>query len=267
MLPPRIFAGFLILLPAFLIATPGAMAQPPGRGPRNISAGHIYLNSADPDAAIAFWKDMIGTGTFNFGSLNGVSTLGGTILFTRKMPAGPSAGSSIDHLALKIPDLQTFIDRLAKSPYKSIHTQSGEGRLMVDSPDGVRIELIEDNTMYAALEFSHVHLRSTQPKEMQAWYIKNLGGRPGMDDNPDTVLIPGMTLMFTQADSTVPSADRAIDHIAFEVKDLAAFCGKLGENGVKIDSAPHAVPEMKASVALLTDPWGTRIELIEKTAH
>ena len=136
---------------------------------------------------------------------------------------------------------------------------------MVNGPDGVRIELIEDNSMYAPLEFNHMHLSSKQPKEMQAWYIKNLGARPGFGDNADSVLVPGMDLAISQADSAVPSADRAIDHISFEVKDLESFCRKLVDNGVKLDSTPHSVSELGASAALLSDPWGTRIELMEKS--
>ena len=60
-------------------------------------------------------------------------------------------------------------------------------------------------------------------------------------------------------------AGRAIDNISFDVKDLEALCKKLIENGVKLDSPPHAVPDLNASIAFLTDPWGMRIELIEKT--
>ncbi|HXJ40945.1 MAG TPA: VOC family protein, partial [Bryobacteraceae bacterium] len=206
----------------------------------------------------------------------GVSTLGITLLFTRKTPSGPSAGSAIDHLAFKVPDLGPFVDKLAKTPYKSFHPPASppashdkpmEDTLMVDGPDGVRIELIEDNTMYASLEFNHIHLYSTQSKDMQAWYLNNLGGRPGAAENPDSLLLPGAPLTFTQAASVLPSADRAIDHLSFEVKGLDALCQNLTENGVKLDSAPHSVPELKASVAVLTDPWGTRIELLEKAAR
>ncbi len=251
---------------ALVIATVSVVAQPPAPG-RGLAAGHIHLNSADPDAAIAFWKDVIGTATYTNQSMTGVSTLGVTFLFNRQAPSGPSAGSAIDHVALKVPDLQPFSERLAKTGFKSFHPQSDDYRLMIDGPDGVRIELTEDNTMYAPLEFSHIHLYSTNPAEMQAWYVKNLGGRQGNAENPDTVQLPGAQLIITKAESAVPSIQRAIDHLSFEVKDLAAFCGALSANGVKIDVAPHASPELNATTALFTDPWGTRIELMEKAAH
>ena len=136
---------------------------------------------------------------------------------------------------------------------------------MVDGPDGVRIELIEDSAFYAPLGFDHIHLSSKQPKEMRAWYMKNLGAGPG--DHADSILIPGANLTISQAAAPVPSAERAVAHISFEVKDLENFCRKLVENGVKLDSAPHLAPELNASIVLLSDPWGTLIELMEKSTR
>jgi catechol 2,3-dioxygenase-like lactoylglutathione lyase family enzyme len=260
MLLPRIFA-------VALVAALSAFAQPPSPGVPIIGAAHIHLNSADPNAAIAFWTDTIGMSSSSAGSFSSVSTLGVKILFTRKTPSGPSAGSAIDHIALKVPDLQPVVERLSKTPYKPLHPQTSADRLMINGPDGVRIELIEDNSMYTLLEFNHIHLSSKQPKEMQAWYIRNLGARPGFVDTADSIVLPGANLAISQVDSALPTADRAIDHISFEVKDLENFCRQLVENGVKLDSTPHAVPELSASVALVSDPWGTRIELMEKSAH
>src|SRR5690242_14400184 len=91
-----------------------AIAQPPGGG-RGVTAGHIHVNSANPDAAIAFWCDVLGTSTYSLGPLRGVSTLGVIILFTQQSPSGPSAGSVIDRLGFRVPDIQVYLDRLAKA--------------------------------------------------------------------------------------------------------------------------------------------------------
>jgi len=251
---------------ASLAAVFSAIAQPPP-GALNIAAAHIHLNSADPDAAIKFWDDVIGTSSSKIGSYNGVSTLGVKILFTGTTPSGPSAGSAIDHVAFRVPDLQPVIDRLSKTPYKSSRAQASPDRLMIDGPDGVRIELIEESSAYTPLEFNHIHLSSQQPKEMLAWYISNLGARPGPGDNEFAVLIPGANVAISQVDSAVPSEGRAIDHISFEVTGLENLCKKLVESGVKLDSAVHPAPDLSASVAMLSDPWGTRIELMEKSSR
>ena len=111
-----------------------AMAQPPGGG-RAVTAGHIHVNSADPDAAIAFWCDVMGTSTYSLGSLRGVSTLGVTILFTQQSPSGPSAGSAIDRLAFRVPDIRTYVDRLSKASPQTKPRNEGDSRLVFDAPD------------------------------------------------------------------------------------------------------------------------------------
>lgn len=217
------------LFVASLAAVVSALAQP---GAPNIAAAHIHLNAADPDAAIAFWNDVIGTSNSTIGSYKGVDTLGVKILFTRKAPSGASTGSAIDHIALRVPDLLPVIDRLSKTSYKSFRPPNSSDRIVIDGPDGVRIEIMEENSAYTPLEFNHIHLSSKQPKEMQAWYIANLGARPGPVD-ANSVLIPGANVTISQADSVVPSADRSIDHISFEVTDLENLCKKLVESGAK----------------------------------
>jgi catechol 2,3-dioxygenase-like lactoylglutathione lyase family enzyme len=238
----------------FAAAVP-ALAQPPGQNARSATFAHIDLNSADPDAAIAFWKDVIETSTYSRGSLNGVSMSGAFIVFVRKAPSGPSVGSTIDHLGLQVPDLQPFIDRLAKGPYKSFQPTPGGDVLMIDGPDGVRIELTADSSMYNPLAFGHIHLRTPQPSETQAWYAKHFGARHIPDDEPNVSKIPGVTLIFDKADAAAPTAGRAIDHISFEVRDVAAFSAALAADGIKVD--------MQGTSAFVTDPWGTRIELTQ----
>jgi hypothetical protein len=58
------------------------------------------------------WTDLIGASTWSRDSLNGVSTLGVLIVIARNPPSGPSAGSAIDHIGFKVPDLQPFISKL-----------------------------------------------------------------------------------------------------------------------------------------------------------
>jgi catechol 2,3-dioxygenase-like lactoylglutathione lyase family enzyme len=252
----RIFA-------VYLIAAGLAVAQPFPQNPRSVALAHIHLNSADPDAAIAFWKDVIGTSTYSRESVNGVSMLGALIVFTRSAPSGPSVGSVIDHLGLQVPDLQPFIEKLAKTPFKSFQPSPAGGVLMIDGPDGVRIELTEDSSMYAPLEFGHIHFHTTQPNDTQAWYAKHFGARPVADDPLHSSRLAGATLTFAQADSAAPTAGRAIDHISFEVKDLRSFCDTLAAGGIKLDSPFQSTSSTRVSTVFLTDHWGTRIELME----
>jgi catechol 2,3-dioxygenase-like lactoylglutathione lyase family enzyme len=250
-----------IIVVCLLAALPAA-AQ---RGAPGVTFGHIHINSADPDKTIAFWTDVIGATTWSRDSLNGVSTLGVLILIARNPPSGPSAGSAIDHIGFKVPDLQPYIGKLAKTSYKSF--QPASDQLMIDGPDGVRIELAEDSSMYAPLQFDHIHLYTTRPDDVEAWYAKLFGARPAGDDQPNTILIAGAALSVAHADSVSPTVGRAIDHIAFEIKDLESFCRKLAADGIKFDSPYQVMPQLKLSAAFLTDPAGARIELTEGLAH
>lgn len=245
-----------------LLATLRVLCQPPQGGPP-VSASHLHLNAADPDASIAFWKNVVGASTLTADSFSGVGMSGATILFTKKAPTGSSAGTGINHLAVRVPDLGPIVDNLAKTKFKNSHPEGDKTRLMIEAPEGLLLEVVEDSSMYTSLEYSHTHLQSSQPKEMQAWYVKNLSGRPA-GDTGDSVQFPGAMLTFTQGDAGAPTLDRAIDHIGFEVKDLAGIAKKLTDAGAKLESPAHPEPKMNATVAVLTDPWGVRLELIQR---
>jgi catechol 2,3-dioxygenase-like lactoylglutathione lyase family enzyme len=76
--------------------------------------------------------------------------------------------------------------------------------------------------------------------------------------------LPGVNLTFSLAPGAVaPTKGRALDHIGFEVKDLAEFCKKMEAAGVKFDLPYKNIPSLGLSIAFLTDPWGTNIELTE----
>ena len=56
---------------------------------------------------------------------------------------------------------------------------------------------------------------------------------------------------------------RRVDRIGFEAKNLEAFCKKLEEMGIKLNVSYRSVPALGLSIAFITDPWGTSIELTE----
>jgi len=136
----------------------------------------------------------------------------------------------------------------------------------VVTPDGVRIEILEDKTQSMPIRNEHVHFFLTEAEipKAQAWYAKTFGGKTGTRNNAPIVDIPGVQLRFTKADAPqAPTKGRVLDHIGFDVKDLPAFVKKIGAEGVKLD---EPVRKTEAGVALtyITDPWGTRIELVQR---
>jgi hypothetical protein len=65
------------------------------------------------------------------------------------------------------------------------------------------------------------------------------------------------------AEPLVGTAGRAVDHIGFEVRDLAAFCAALDRKGIALTTPYRRDAELGVAMAALTDPWGTVIELTE----
>jgi catechol 2,3-dioxygenase-like lactoylglutathione lyase family enzyme len=115
------------------------------------------------------------------------------------------------------------------------------------------------------IAFHHVHLYvpDGQVAAAKAWYVRMFGGIPGKRSNYDAVDLPGINLNFSAAPKpTVPTRGRMLDHIGFEVRGLAAFCKRLEAMGVTLD-VPYTKGASGVATALLTDPWGTSIELTE----
>ena len=73
-----------------------------------------------------------------------------------------------------------------------------------------------------------------------------------------------MNLSFGNARSErLPTRGRAIDHIGFELDDLAAFCKMLEAKGIEFDVPLREIPAIGLKVAFFTDPAGVYIELTE----
>jgi hypothetical protein len=56
---------------------------------------------------------------------------------------------------------------------------------------------------------------------------------------------------------------RVLDHIGFEVRGLAATVKRLERAGAKVVRGPGKDAASGVASAMLTDPWGTKLELTE----
>jgi hypothetical protein len=61
----------------------------------------------------------------------------------------------------------------------------------------------------------------------------------------------------------VGTAGRAVDHVGFEVRNLAEFVKRLESKGLRPSSPLRRDPALNIDTATFTDPWGTVIELTE----
>ena len=136
----------------------------------------------------------------------------------------------------------------------------------VVTPDGVRIEILEDKTqpMASAMNMSTSSLPETEIPKAQAWYAKTFGGKASTRNNAPVVDLPGVQLRFARADTKqAATRGRVLDHIGFDVKDHAAFVKKIEAEGIKLDE-PVRKTAAGNTITYITDPWGTRIEIVER---
>ena len=136
----------------------------------------------------------------------------------------------------------------------------------VVTPDGVRVEILEDKTQTIPIQHKHVHfflLEAEIPKAV-AWYAKAFGGKVGTRNNQPVVDVPGGQLRFAKVDTAqAPTRGRVLDHIGFDVKDLPAFIKKIEAEGIKLDEPYRQIMGAGAAITYITDAWGTRVELVQ----
>jgi len=124
---------------------------------------------------------------------------------------------------------------------------------------------VEMKAQAAPIASHHVHFFGMN-KEMQAWYMQTFSASTLASANPAFISasLPGLTMNFSPSQTPVVGTQgRAIDHVGFEVKNLEAFTKKLESEGIKLASPYRQVPALNISIAFITDPWGTYIELTE----
>ena len=255
-----------ILILATAVAAMPAAAQVPAPNAAGVAMGHLHLNTKNVEGNKKFWIAMGGT-PIKVAAFD-VFKFPGVLVFLRDgQPTGPSVGSIINHVGFNVPNVQAS---LAKWKAAGLDAVPG-GRptqAFVTSPDGLRLEILEDAEMKVPIASHHIHFFVTESSipEIQAWYAKTFGAQPGKRGDNQSDDIPGENLTFSKSPEKLPGTQgRALDHIGFEVKNLEAFCKKLEASGVKFDR-PYSVNATGLALAFFTDPWGTYIELNEGLA-
>ena len=143
-----------------------------------------------------------------------------------------------------------------------------QDQAFVETPDGVRIEILEDKTQTAPIKNEHVHffLPEAEVPKAQAWYAKTFGGKASARgaNNAPVVDLPGVQLRFNKADKAqAATRGRVLDHIGFDVKDHPTFVKRLETENIKLDEPPRTGGSGN-TITYITDPWGTRIEIIQR---
>ena len=247
----------------FLVVSGALHAQLAPFNDKGVSMGHLHLNTSDVAAQKKLWIGTLGAKPMKLGTLEGASMPGAVILFKAAAASGPTEGSTVNHVGVFVASLDGFPAKLDAQGLK--YTKNANGKqIMIDGPDGLKLELTADASVPGPVSFHHIHFYTADPIAIQAWYAEKFGAKPGRRAIWEAGDLPGANLTYAKAtDAVAPTVNRALDHIGFEVRDLEAFCKKLEASGVKFETPYRKLPQLGLAVAFFTDPWGTRVELTE----
>ena len=274
-----------ILTSLALCAAAPASAQLVAAKDGPIVYGHHHLNATNLDEHKKFWIDALGGTLVRFGASNReiIKFHNALVFVNAAKPSGASKGSTVDHLGFSVPNLRQVVDRIKAGGFRMVTAAEAPSNIPVKDdigvvigapvsgiayalgPDEIKVELVELKSQAVPVGSHHLHFFGPN-KEMQAWYVKTFGAAEAQSGNPAAFIsasLPGLTMNFSPATGTVGTQGRVIDHVGFEIKGLEAFTKKLEAQGIKLTSAYRQVPALGISIAFITDPWGTYIELTE----
>jgi catechol-2,3-dioxygenase len=270
------FSRTCALVAGLLAWSTPALAQLAPPNDLGVALGHLHVTVKDVEAQKRFWTEMLGGTLVTNGPLTLIQFPGIFVMLRQADAAEPPAGSVVDHFGFVYKDIAAM-----RARWKAAGVQYDVGDVnpnqgYVYAPDsGIRVEVFGDPSLPGAVSMDHVHLYPPEADipAMQAWYAKVFGGFPG---SRQRVARPGViqtdyfhrfNFSFSAgAGKLAGTRGRAIDHLGFEVKNIAEFEKHLAANGLKFDAAVRQVPNTHTKIAFLTDPWGTYIEVTEGLA-
>ena len=253
---------------ALLFWVSPAFAQLAVPNDAGLTYGHVHLNVTDIELHKQLWVDHFGGVVIQKGPLVAVRLPGFLVALSATEPTGGSQGSVMDHFGFKVRNMAKFLagwraaGRTVDSEFTGAESQPNA---YVTMPDGVRVELQEDQALSVEVAGYHIYFLTSEYEELLAWYLDVFGlERRPRGRIQSTTNVPGMNLSFGDATGdAVPTQGRSIDHIGFELDDLEAFCERLTAKDIEFDVEYREIGSMALKIAFITDPAGTFIELTE----
>ena len=272
--------GLFLATPCAMAAAPAQLASPNDAG---VAMGHLHYAVRDMAANRDLWLALGGELAGRLGPAEVIRFPDILVVLDPTESPVPAGRSLVDHVAFRVRSLEAV-----EAAGLAIERLEGfVGIASVYTPEGERVELFDEtatNVGFTAddggsnpvaerhnrpiagpIVSHHIHLYVPAGAEPEAkqWYARLFGGTPGVRWRYDAVDLPGININFSGAtERRTPTRGHVLDHIGFEVDDLQVFCERLEADGVELDEPCAPDPSGVAS-AILTDPWGTRIELTE----
>jgi catechol 2,3-dioxygenase-like lactoylglutathione lyase family enzyme len=255
------------------LAAGTAAAQPAPVNQAGVTMGHWHIASKDVEANKKLFLAMGGKLYMPGGQpLIMFPGLYISLILGNEKGDGGTVGSVVNHVGFIVDNVQQRVAQWKAAgvtvlPGGALPT--GGNRLdqaYVETPDGVRMEILEDKTQTVPIRNEHIHLAlpAAEIPKAQAWYAKTFGGQTATRNNAPVVNLPGVQIRFNAADTKqAPTRGRVLDHFGFDVNDHAALVKRLEAEGIKLDQ-PVGKGATGNTITYITDPWGTRVEIVQR---
>lgn len=266
----------LALAAAVAIEPAVASAQLARPNASGAAIGHVHINARDVEAQSRFWTTLGGR-IVQREKLTLVQFPGIYVILRKQDPTGGTVGSSLNHFGFLVKDFAASVAswKAAGLDWEPVvNPQVGQGFL--NGPDGVRVEIYEDQSIELPMRMHHIHLLVPDPLGAQKWYGERFGATAGTRlggigltrTQFDTVNVPGTEITLSKStERLVPTKGRSVDHIGFEVTDIDSFVSKLKAAGINTDGDIRTSTNASGlRIVYITDPWGTEIEITEGLA-
>jgi catechol 2,3-dioxygenase-like lactoylglutathione lyase family enzyme len=251
-----------------------------------IRVGHYHLNVTSVDEHRKFWVATLGGTAVKVGATEAVRFGDVFVLLEPRKPTGPTRGTTFDHIGIAVPNVPEFAAKVVAAGYgRTVGRETGAapgaapaapspvyGRFeYLVGPDGVKVEVVTNMEPNAPpVVHHHVHFVHPQFVEMGRWYMRALNAteRPGATDFFFGADLPGIGYMLNffrweLKEPLVGTRGRAVDHVGFEVRNLKEFMGTLPSKGITVTTPLTRDQALGIDTAVITDPFGTVIELTE----
>jgi hypothetical protein len=236
----------------FLLALP-ALAQLMEPNNQGASAGHHIIIVRDLEASNRFWAGLGGQPTA-LGTLKLTKFPGILLLVRQGQNQGGTEGSSVAALGFKVKDMKQSLLLWEGNGIKPVSATKTEAWLL--EPNGIKVHVRQDKKLTSPVASDTLEMSVPDVGAARDWYAKWFGSP-----------IPGANPVFQKASTpAAPTKGRSFDRIGIEMKGLEDFCKKLEASGIKLDGAYRKAANLNLAVCLLTDPFGTYIELSEGLA-
>jgi catechol 2,3-dioxygenase-like lactoylglutathione lyase family enzyme len=261
----KLIAGLWL---ASTLVAGSAIAQPAPFNEVGVTMGHWHIVSHDVQANKKIFVAMGGVPIEGRESVRFPGVVINLDLQGAPTASGGSVGSVVNHVGFIVNNVQEQVAKWKAAGVPVLPgTNNRPDQAFVVTPDGVRIEILEDKNQAVPIRHEHVHFFVPEGEipKMQAWYAKIFGANPGTRNNAPVADVPGGQLRFAKADAAqAPTKGRVLDHIGFDVKDVLGYIKKFEAEGIKLDEPYRKIEATGVALTYIVDPWGTRIELVQR---